>query len=574
MQRILILAANPLDASRLLLDKEVREIENVLARAKQRERFDIRTHIAARPSDIQQAFLDYELQIVHFCGHGDGANGLIFEDDSGKGQLISSQALANLFKLFADQVKCVVLNACYSEVQAAAIVNYIDAVIGMNQPIGDWAAIRFSEGFYRGLGAGRDVEFSYKLGCNSLELQGIPEEHIPVLKLKGDRIKFDQIKDSGVLQDLNLSSGQSPIESHVLSSDKSNVATNELLAKHLFDDTLQVNCYSEFYVERTPLETICLDTLYQPGALVRIKAPSLMGKTLLMDYVLTQLESKGLKTVRISLEFADRQVHFSNLNRFLRWLCINITRVLALPNELDDYWDEAGMGSKVSCSTYVEEYLLAASNAPLVLCLDDVDLLFPYPEIYEDFFGLLRSWYEMARTRSRPLWKQLRLAIVHSTDVYIPLNINQSPFNVGVPIELTEFTPEQIEQFAQNHGLATSLDLTPLMAMVGGHPYLLEQAFDYLKAHPEESLHTLLAAAPTETGIYANHLREHWITLRDTPALMETLRQVVYAREPMVLESVQAHQLHSMGVIKLTGNIAEPRCQLYRRYFATQLGDG
>lgn len=328
------------------------------------------------------------------------------------------------------------------------------------------------------------------------------------------------------------------------------------------------------YIEREPLETICRDTLCQPGSLVRVKAPSLMGKTLLMDHVLTQLEAKGLRTVRISLELADRQVHFANLNRFLRWLCINITRSLALPNELDDYWDEEGMGSKVSCSTYVEEYLLASNDAPLVLCLDDVDLLFPYPEIYEDFFGLLRSWYEMARTRSRPLWKQLRLAIVHSTEVYIPLNINQSPFNVGVPIEITEFTSAQIEQFAQLHGLASSLDLAPLIAMVGGHPYLLEQAFDFLKTHPEESLASLLAVAPTETGIYANHLREHWIALRDTPALIETLRQVVETHESIVLEPVQAHQLHSMGIVKLTGNIAEPRCQLYRQYFHTQLGNG
>ncbi len=329
----------------------------------------------------------------------------------------------------------------------------------------------------------------------------------------------------------------------------------------------------EFYIERAPLETICCDTLRQPGALVRVKAPSLMGKTLLMDHVLSQLETEGLRTVRISLELADRQVHFSNLNRFLRWLCINITRALALPNELDDYWDEDGMGSKVSCSTYVEDYLLASCDDPLVICLDDIDLLFPYPDIYEDFFGLLRSWYEMARTRSRPRWKQLRLAIVHSTDVYIPLNINQSPFNVGVPIELTEFTPEQTERFAALHGLTSSLDLLPLIAMVGGHPYLLEQAFDYLKAHPEASLDTLLATAPTEAGIYANHLREHWITLRDAPALTETLCQIVQASKPMVLESVQAHQLHSMGVIKLTGNIAEPRCQLYRQYFATQLGE-
>lgn len=329
------------------------------------------------------------------------------------------------------------------------------------------------------------------------------------------------------------------------------------------------------YIERAPLETICHDTLLQPGALVRVKAPSLMGKTLLMDHVLAQLKAEGLRTVSLSLELADRQVHFCDLNRFLRWLCINITRTLTLPNELDEYWDEEGMGSKVSCSTYVEEYLLASSDAPLVLCLDDVDLLFPYPDIYEDFFGLLRSWYEMARTRTRPLWKQLRLAIVHATDVYIPLNINQSPFNVGVPIEPTEFTPEQAQKFAQRHGLmelVQSSALPDLMLMVGGHPFLLEQAFDYLKSHPETSLDQVLVEASTETGLYANHLRECWLAVSQKTALMETLETVMSAQQAIALDSIQAHQLHSMGLIKLAGNIAEPRCQLYRQFFKAQLG--
>ena len=122
-----------------------------------------------------------------------------------------------------------------------------------------------------------------------------------------------------------------------------------------------------------------------------------------------------------------------------------------MPHHIDDYWDEEGMGSKVSCSTYLEEYLLSISQAPLVLCLDNIDLLFSYPDIYEDFFALLRSWYELARTRTRPLWKQLRLCIVHATDAYIPLNIHQSPFNVGVPLELPEFSPEQAQIFAKQH---------------------------------------------------------------------------------------------------------------------------
>lgn len=325
----------------------------------------------------------------------------------------------------------------------------------------------------------------------------------------------------------------------------------------------------EIYVARPPAETICYETLMQPGSLVRIKAPALMGKTLLMEHTLAQLSTQNLRTAILSFELADRKAHFSDLDRFLRWFCVNIGRELGMPNQIEVYWDEAGMGSKASCTSYVEEYLLAADDRPLVLCLDDVDLLFPYPEIYEDFFGLLRSWYEKARRRLN--WKKLRLCIVHATDVYIQLNINQSPFNIGVPLELLEFSPSQVLDLAQQHQLPAHLDLAPLIDLVGGHPYLLELAFLSLKSRPDLSLDCLVQTAPTEAGIYANHLRECWLRIRDNAALIQAISQVMQATQPTQLESVQAYQLQSMGLIRLKGNQAEPRCLLYRDYFNAQI---
>lgn len=100
--------------------------------------------------------------------------------------LISSGALAKLFKLFAERVECVVLNACYSESQAEAIVTHIDYVIGMSHAIGDRAAIEFSVGFYTALGAGESVEFAYEMGCNAIELEGIPEHLTPILYKKNN----------------------------------------------------------------------------------------------------------------------------------------------------------------------------------------------------------------------------------------------------------------------------------------------------------------------------------------------------------------------------------------------------
>lgn len=172
VKTIFILASNPQTTFPLRLDREVREIDALLQRAKKRELFDLKQCWAVRVRDVYQSLLDFKPQIVHFSAHGAGEDGLALEDETGNVQ-VNTQALAGLFELFAPSIECVVLNACYSEVQAIAIAKHIPYVIGMNKDIGDRAAIKFATGFYNALGAGEGVEFAYKLGCSVIQLDGI-----------------------------------------------------------------------------------------------------------------------------------------------------------------------------------------------------------------------------------------------------------------------------------------------------------------------------------------------------------------------------------------------------------------
>ncbi|MDF5720747.1 MAG: GUN4 domain-containing protein [Rhizonema sp. PD37] len=184
MQKILVLAANPIGTSKLRLDEELREIQEALRRARKREQFELLSVPAVRYRDIQRAFSDNKPQIVHFSGHGSGEKGLVFEDETGQEKFIDAQALSELFELFVEDVKCVLLNACFSEIQANVIAQHIDYVIGMSQEIGDKAAIEFAVGFYDALGGGESVERAYKLGCNAIRMAGIPEHLTPKLLLK------------------------------------------------------------------------------------------------------------------------------------------------------------------------------------------------------------------------------------------------------------------------------------------------------------------------------------------------------------------------------------------------------
>lgn len=114
------------------------------------------------------------------------------------------------------------------------------------------------------------------------------------------------------------------------------------------------------------------------------------------------------------------------------------------------YWDRDRFGSLVSCTTYVQGYVLAQLEEGLLLGLDEVDGLFEFPAIAHGFFALLQSWHEEASNLE--VWQRLRLVVVHATEVYIPLNLHQSPFNVGLPIRLPEFTLEQVQQLVQAYG--------------------------------------------------------------------------------------------------------------------------
>ena len=167
------------------LAEEVKEIEHAIQQAQKRSEFDLlKPCLATTYRDLSLAIANNNPQIVHFCGHGDADNGLVLEDAIGQATLVDNQTLAGLFKLFADKVECVLLNACYSQVQAEVIKEHINYVIGMNQPIGDRAAIEFTIGFYDALGAGRDYEFAYYFGCNRISLPHIQQANIPVLKKK------------------------------------------------------------------------------------------------------------------------------------------------------------------------------------------------------------------------------------------------------------------------------------------------------------------------------------------------------------------------------------------------------
>jgi transcriptional regulator with XRE-family HTH domain len=331
----------------------------------------------------------------------------------------------------------------------------------------------------------------------------------------------------------------------------------------------QVELTSCFYIDRPPIESRCYETIAQPGALIRIKAPRQMGKTSLMARILHHAEQQGSRTVALSFQLANRKI-FANSDTFLQWFCASIGQELGMLEQLPKCWQLADLiGSNQCCKAYFEQYLLSESSRPLTLGLDESDRLFESPEIADDFFGLLRALHEEAKRRD--IWKKFRLVVVHSTEVYIPLDVNKSPFNVGLPIELPEFDSPQVQELAARHGINWSAtEVAELMALVGGHPYLVRLAM-YRMARQDVTLNQLLNSATTEAGIYSDHLRRHLWNLEKYPELIEAMREVSSVSKPVRLRLELAFKLNSMGLVKLEGNYCSARCNLYQEYFRDRL---
>lgn len=179
--KILFLAANPKDTRPLRLDAEIRAIDQVLHQSQYRDRFEIKQHWAVSVMDIQSFLLRYQPNIVHFSGHGSPSNAIILDDSSGNSHPVSPRALSQLFSALKDNIRCVVLNACYSEQQAQAIAQNVDCVVGMSNQIGDASAIAFSMAFYQALGYGRDIRNAFELGCVQIDLENLGQHETPQL---------------------------------------------------------------------------------------------------------------------------------------------------------------------------------------------------------------------------------------------------------------------------------------------------------------------------------------------------------------------------------------------------------
>lgn len=181
IQTILVIGAVPYETWHLRLDAECEAIREGIRGSRCRESFEVKSVFAASQRQVRRAILDHSPSFVHFCGHGIEGGGLIFEGQGGNSQEVSVLALESLFRVFAEDVRCFVLNSCYSEKLAKVLVRYVEHAVGTSGEIEDRAAIEYSRAFYDTIGAGRSVEDAHEIGIAAIHWEGLATPQLPKL---------------------------------------------------------------------------------------------------------------------------------------------------------------------------------------------------------------------------------------------------------------------------------------------------------------------------------------------------------------------------------------------------------
>ncbi|HAN78004.1 MAG TPA: hypothetical protein DCQ31_09650 [Bacteroidales bacterium] len=323
-----------------------------------------------------------------------------------------------------------------------------------------------------------------------------------------------------------------------------------------------MNPQSPFYIERKG-ESAFIRSIEMPGALLKIKGPRQFGKTSLLSRIIFHATTLKYRVVPISfqqLSVAD----FKNIDVLLLRFCVIVAHRLNIPVKIADLTADELMSSKMMASAFIEDYILKPSTDPIFLAIDEADRLFEYPEVSNEFFGLLRYWHEDAKVTH--IWQRLRIAISHSTEAYLAIrNLNQSPFNVGTGTVLRDFTPEDISDLISLHRLIlTNEQQTKLFDLIGGHPFLVRKAL-YDMARELCTFDDLFMSPTADENPFADHLKRQLWFVGNFDDLYECLMQIINTGTTNNI--MLANRLRAGGLIQGSSPNYTVKYNLYLEYF-------
>lgn len=324
---------------------------------------------------------------------------------------------------------------------------------------------------------------------------------------------------------------------------------------------------SSFYIVRETDRHVEA-ALQRSDSTLLIKGPRQMGKTSLLGRCLAWARERGFKTAITDFQTLSTH-HLENDDLLYRSIAHKFARDLKVPIDVGSQWN-AWLGSNSNLEQIVEE-VISQADGPVLWAMDEADRLFNQ-EYTNDFFGLLRGWHNRRTLEPQSAWSRLTLAITYATEAHLFItDLNQSPFNVGLRLELSDFDNGQIRELNERYArpLKAPDEIERLADLTGGHPFLSRKAYDWLVSD-RRGLDELESIAAREDGPFADHLHRMLI------ALGQDARMTAEVRRLLAGEPLQGHdspyRLTSGGLIRWDGEgKATFRSPVYRDYLSAHL---
>jgi hypothetical protein len=325
---------------------------------------------------------------------------------------------------------------------------------------------------------------------------------------------------------------------------------------------------SRFYILR-PADEEVFQGIRRSRGLVTLRGPRQTGKTSLLMRVLAAARQGALPLRSVFVDFqALLAEHLDSLPAIWRKIAEEIDAQLGLNTRQQQNWD-SGSSYDHSFSRFLDEGVFPKDNTPLLLCLDEVDRIFA-SRLKSEFFAAVRAFYN--RGAFDASWKKVRWILCSSTEPsFFIEDLNQSPFNIGLRVELGAFSAEEIVEFALRHGLALNGPmLQKIMNYSGGRPFLVHLLLYHLALHPERQ-ELLFDAKSAGGGVFLDHLNRYLAQFQREPELWSAMRCVIAGRGCGDVR--MAGRLEAAGLVRRDQALKVIcHCALYKEYFTKVLG--
>lgn len=507
--------------------------------------------------------------VFHFIGHGgfDHDNGvLVLEDEQNNSCRVSGQQLGTIL-YDCKSLRLVVLNSCegayadrgdaFSGTAQSLIQKQIPAVVAMQFEITDDAAKLFANDFYGALAEGYPLEAALAEARKIIYAGGNAFEWgTPVLYLRAV---------DGSLFDIDRQAIDPPVppeDAPVIEAQVAPDLPTKVNVVALHDDRGPMDSSSPYYVMRS-VERDAVEEIKRRGVVILIRGSGQMGKSTLIRRILETAKEENKLVAYINFQRFERAA-LANGDLFFRQFCLLLSQQLGATELLSEY-DQLSF-SNTNRVTQCVSSLLKKSAQPIVMALDEVDCIFD-SDFRSDFFAMLRCWYNEGAFV--PAWKQLDIVIATSVPPFLLIDDQGSPFNIGLAVDLTDFTDQEISELNRRYNSPLDADgLRRLTELTGGHPFLVRRAF-YLIAKKTLTVKQFFDTAPDDNGPFSDHLGYLSNRLRDKDALLRGMIEVLTTNTCKDERTVLS--LAGMGLVVRDRRNVLPRCQLYDRYFKERL---